>query len=113
MIQDWKYTSSLTGARCPQATTRRRGAGVFHRLGIASVLPGRSRQGYLFARYSSGTVATPRRGGLSRFRIVLEPGIEPVILPNTVDAKILAGKALALESRLLQEPNRGGVRRDA
>src|SRR5437899_11567965 len=46
-------------------------------------------------------------------RVVLEAGIEQVILPDPIDAEILSGESLALKSGLLEEPDRRQVCWDA
>ena len=46
-------------------------------------------------------------------RVAAQPGKQQVVLPEPVDAQILAGKALAPESGLLQEADRGDVGRNA
>src|SRR5215470_8081912 len=42
-----------------------------------------------------------------------EPRKQQMILPQPVDAKVLARVALARKARLFEQPDRGGVRRDA
>src|SRR5215472_4357030 len=49
----------------------------------------------------------------SRCRIVLEAGIEQVILPGAVDAQIFAGKAFPAKPGLLEQADRGDIARDA
>src|SRR5215470_3165227 len=49
----------------------------------------------------------------NRLRIVLEAGEQQVVLPDPVDAEILAGKAFALEAGFLQQPDRRDIRGDA
>src|SRR5262245_31188453 len=55
----------------------------------------------------------PQGGPELRPEVVLEPSVEQVVLPHAIDAKILAGKAFALEPGLLQEPDRRDIGRDA
>src|SRR6202047_1803073 len=57
-----------------------------------------------------------RRGGKEvwlRPLAVLQPRIEQMILPDTVDAQIFARIALAYESGVFQKPRRAGIGRDA
>src|SRR5205085_744929 len=49
----------------------------------------------------------------SRMRVAMQPGKQQMVLPEPVDAQILAGKSLATESGLLQKPDRGDVGRNA
>src|SRR5712692_5204366 len=70
--------------------------------------------------YTSQTVATPRpdsddggRTTVIRLGIVLETREQQMVLPDPVDAKILAGKALALEAGLFQEPDGPDIGGDA
>src|SRR5262249_25181785 len=52
------------------------------------------------------------QGCRRRLKVVLEPGEKQMILPNPVDTKVLAGKALALEACFLQQSDRRNIGRN-